>query len=223
VAVWAAVVLAGGRARRLGGVDKPALTVGGRRLLDVVLHACDGAAPVVVVGPRRPVDHDVLWRRERPPHGGPVAALAAGLDAVPDGVRLTALLAADLPGLRAATVARLLAAAAPDRPSAADRAVNAAADRAADRTADRAGGAVAAGRHDGVVLVDEGGRWQWLCGVWRTAALRQALAAVGDPRDRSVRSVLGGLTVLPVPARPGEAVDVDTPEDLRALRIRLPE
>ncbi|MYU19520.1 NTP transferase domain-containing protein, partial [Streptomyces sp. SID8361] len=49
-----AVILAGGAARRLGGVDKPALRVGGRALLDRVLDACRGAGRTVVVGPRRP-------------------------------------------------------------------------------------------------------------------------------------------------------------------------
>ncbi|MGW0901366.1 NTP transferase domain-containing protein, partial [Streptomyces goshikiensis] len=38
-----AIVLAGGAARRLGGVDKPALPVGARTLLDRVLDACPDA------------------------------------------------------------------------------------------------------------------------------------------------------------------------------------
>ncbi|WP_243754462.1 NTP transferase domain-containing protein [Labedaea rhizosphaerae] len=66
---------------------------------------------------------------------------------------------------------------------------------------------------DGAVLVDEDGREQWLIGVWRLGALRAAIPA--QPRDRSLRSVLGGLDVTRVPARPGECVDVDTPADLR--------
>lgn len=185
--VWAAVVLAGGRARRLGGVDKPGLTVAGRTLLDGVLDACDGAEPIVVVGPRRPTARTVRWRREVPTHGGPLAALAAGLDAVPATVGLAVVLAADLPGLRRGTVARLLAAAA---------------------GSDRAG----------VLLVDEDGRRQWLCGVWRTAPLRAALADAGELTDRSVRAVLGGLDVAELVAEAGEAADIDTPEDLRALR-----
>ena len=40
---WGAVVLAGGRARRLGGGDKAALVVGGRTLPEPVLLACLGA------------------------------------------------------------------------------------------------------------------------------------------------------------------------------------
>ncbi|MFE1293468.1 NTP transferase domain-containing protein [Streptomyces sp. NPDC058731] len=103
-----AVVLAGGAARRLGGADKPGVRVGGRPLLDRVLTACAGARTTVVVADPRPTARPVLWTREDPPGGGPLAALAAGL-------RHTAadhvlLLSADLPFLGPATVARLLAA-----------------------------------------------------------------------------------------------------------------
>ncbi|MEU4746592.1 NTP transferase domain-containing protein, partial [Actinosynnema sp. NPDC023658] len=64
----------------------------------------------------------------------------------------------------------------------------------------------------GAVLVDDGGRAQWLTGAWHTRALRRALPA--DPRGASMRSVLGPLDPTPVTARPGEARDVDTPSDL---------
>lgn len=110
----AAVVLAGGRARRLGGLDKPALVVGGRPLLDTVLDACAALDPVVVVGPARPTPRPVLWAREDPPHAGPVAAITAGVRAgVTVGSAVVVVLAADLPGITATTVARLVAAVAP--------------------------------------------------------------------------------------------------------------
>ncbi|MEU2513896.1 NTP transferase domain-containing protein [Streptomyces syringium] len=107
-----AVVLAGGAARRLGGVDKPAVRVGGRTLLDRVLGACADAGETVVVGPRLPTARSVRWAREEPPGGGPLAALAAGLKhtAAP----ATLVVSADLPFLRADTVRALLAAAATD-------------------------------------------------------------------------------------------------------------
>jgi molybdopterin-guanine dinucleotide biosynthesis protein A len=101
------VVLAGGAARRLGGVDKPMLRVAGSALLHRAVAALDGADPIVVVGPRRPGLAGVRWVREEPPNSGPVAALATGL-AVLD-TELVAVLAADLPGVSAATVARLRA------------------------------------------------------------------------------------------------------------------
>ncbi|MDT0567822.1 NTP transferase domain-containing protein [Streptomyces sp. DSM 3412] len=104
--VFDAVVLAGGAARRLGGTDKPAVRVGGRALLDRVLSACAGAARTVVVAGPRPTARPVLWAREEPPGGGPLAALGAGLR------RTTApyvvVLSADLPFLDEETVRRLL-------------------------------------------------------------------------------------------------------------------
>jgi molybdopterin-guanine dinucleotide biosynthesis protein A len=95
-----AVVLAGGAARRLEGVDKPALEIGGRTLLDRVLDACAEARDVLCVGPPRPTCRPVRWTREDPPGGGPVAALAAALDdAAGDPAPRLVLLAADLPFL----------------------------------------------------------------------------------------------------------------------------
>ena len=104
---WAAVVLAGGAARRLGGVDKLALPVGARSLLERTLDALAGAAPVVVVGPRRDVGSDVVWAREDPPGGGPLAGLSAGLASVPEDVEFVAVLAADHPHLTESTLSRL--------------------------------------------------------------------------------------------------------------------
>lgn len=103
-----AIVLAGGAAKRLGGADKPAVSVGGRALLDRVLSACRDAGRTVVVGGRRPTARPVVWAREEPAGGGPVAALDAG-------VRHTAadsllVLSADLPFLREGTVRRLIGA-----------------------------------------------------------------------------------------------------------------
>lgn len=112
---WAAIVLAGGRASRLGGIDKPALEHAGRSLLRHAVDAVGGADPVVVVGPRRPLGAAVTWTVERPAGGGPVAALAAGsaeLVGLPDDT-VVVLLAADLPAITSATVDRLLAAAGP--------------------------------------------------------------------------------------------------------------
>ncbi|XVV06848.1 molybdenum cofactor guanylyltransferase [Actinosynnema sp. CA-248983] len=65
---WDAVVLAGGRGSRLGGVDKAAVEVGGRTLLDHALDAVRGARRTVVVGPEKPVP-GVVWTREEPPGG----------------------------------------------------------------------------------------------------------------------------------------------------------
>ncbi|MEI4279434.1 molybdenum cofactor guanylyltransferase [Klenkia terrae] len=99
---YAAVVLAGGRAARLGGRPKPQLEVGGRTMLAAVLAAVADAAERVVVGPPQPVPDGVVVVREQPPGGGPVPAMRAGLAAVTTDV--VAVLAADLPFLTPAVV-----------------------------------------------------------------------------------------------------------------------
>ncbi|MGW0839658.1 NTP transferase domain-containing protein [Streptomyces sp. NPDC002787] len=101
-----AVVLAGGAARRLGGADKPAVRVGGRALLDRVLAACAGARTTVVVADPRRTARPVLWAREEPPGGGPLAALDAGLRHTT--APYVVALSADLPFLDEETVRRLL-------------------------------------------------------------------------------------------------------------------
>ncbi len=106
--MYDAVVLAGGTARRLHGADKPGLVVGGIPMLDRVLLATVGAMRTVVVGPPRDTVRPVVWTREDPPGGGPVAALAAGLAQVTADRVL--VLAADLPFLDQDTVAALTAA-----------------------------------------------------------------------------------------------------------------
>jgi len=75
----------------------------------------------------------------------------------------------------------------------------------------------AAAPGDGAVLVDGDGQPQWLAGVWRTAAVRAALA---DYPGRSLRGLLGPLDPARV-VRPAAARDCDTPEELaRARRDR---
>jgi len=80
MADWDAIVLAGGRASRLGGVAKADLVVDGRTLLERTLDAVAGAATLVVVG-----DADVpraVVVQEEPRFAGPAAAIGAGLAAV---------------------------------------------------------------------------------------------------------------------------------------------
>jgi molybdopterin-guanine dinucleotide biosynthesis protein A len=184
------VVLAGGKAARLGGQAKPQLLVGGRPILAAVLEAVAGAEQRIVVGPPQPVPPGVLLVREEPPRGGPVAAVRAGLADVPTDVVL--VLAGDLPFLTAELVGRLR---------------------------ERLTG-------DGVLVVDDTGRDQYLLGAWRTTVLRAALATASGPT--SLRKVLAPLAVRrlrPVvpPGDPPPWLDCDTPADLaraRALATR---
>ncbi|MFG1946552.1 molybdenum cofactor guanylyltransferase [Nonomuraea sp. NPDC048826] len=202
-----AVILAGGRAERLGGVDKPGLEVGGVPMAANVAAAARDAARttagsdggrVIVVGPPRAIP-DAVFVREDPPGAGPVPALRAGLAEVT--APWVILLAADLPFLAPPHLAILL-----ERTG----------DPASRQAAMAADPGVRAGTEvRGVVAVDGDGREQWLLGVWQAAALRQALAAY---EDRSLRGLLGPLADRRVPL-PREAwFDCDTGDDLKEAR-----
>ncbi|WP_084102159.1 molybdenum cofactor guanylyltransferase [Demequina sp. NBRC 110051] len=104
-----AIVLTGGRGSRLGGADKGALTLGGRTLLARTLAAASSARATVVVGARDGIPEDMLTAREEPPFAGPVAAIAAGLAALPSPPADRVLvLACDMP-FAAEAVGELLA------------------------------------------------------------------------------------------------------------------
>jgi molybdopterin-guanine dinucleotide biosynthesis protein A len=108
---FAAVVLAGGTAVRLDGADKASLEYAGRTLLAHALDAVAEAVEVVVVGEQVPTDRPVTFTRESPAHGGPVAGLFAGRDALARPTRTLAVLAVDMPRVDAGTFRRLRAAA----------------------------------------------------------------------------------------------------------------
>lgn len=104
---YAAVVLAGGRAVRLGGFDKASVEVDGRTLLAHALEAVVDAGEVVVVGAQVPTDRPVTFVLESPRHGGPVAGLLTGVDALLRPSRGVVVLAVDMPRVTSATVRRL--------------------------------------------------------------------------------------------------------------------
>jgi molybdenum cofactor guanylyltransferase len=105
------IILAGGRGRRLGGQDKPALVVGDRTLLGAVVAAgtAAGARQLIVVGPERPGLPGVRFVQEEPPAAGPVPALRRGLAEA--GEPWLGVLAADMPFLRPGHLGALLQAA----------------------------------------------------------------------------------------------------------------
>ena len=107
-AAWDAVVLAGGRARRMAGEDKLLLDVGGRSMLSRALDAVSGAKTLVVVGPPRAVDvsRELVWCREQPEGSGPAAALRTALSHVT--AEHVVVVAGDQPFVDAETVGRLL-------------------------------------------------------------------------------------------------------------------
>ncbi len=94
----AAIVVAGGEARRFGADKLALLDAQGRGLLEATVSGVvEVADPVIVVGPERPLTSDVIWTREEPPGGGPCAALIAGLACVPADATHVAVLAGDAP------------------------------------------------------------------------------------------------------------------------------
>jgi len=142
-------VLAGGEARRLGGVDKALLDIGGATMLDRVLGALwPHCHQLVVVGPPRKIAvKEVRYTLEAEPGGGPVPAVAAGL-AEAEGADVAVLLAVDFPLLRARDIGTLLAA------------------------LDRDG-------VDAVTAVDHRGRPNPLLAAYRCEWLRSAVAGLG--------------------------------------------
>lgn len=188
-----AVILAGGRATRLGGAAKPLLEVAGRTLLQSALDAAAGADRIVVVGPV-PVPPGVLRTVEDPPFSGPAAGLTAGLAALAEAAApqgsapWTLVLAADLPRA-AAAVPTLLT--------------------------------VAAGepRADGVCFHDAQSHPQWMLAAYRSAALREAVSAVSTT-DLSMRRLLAPLTLMTLPGEAADIADCDTWQDIEAARER---
>jgi molybdopterin-guanine dinucleotide biosynthesis protein A len=104
---FAAIVLAGGQATRLGGADKASIEVRGRTLLEHALDAVIDAGEVVVVGQSVPTERPVTFVVEDPQYGGPVAGLLTGRDALLRRFPTLAVLAVDMPFLTVSTVRRL--------------------------------------------------------------------------------------------------------------------
>ena len=190
---FAAIVLAGGTGRRLGGMDKATLVVGGTTLLDRALQAVAAASPVVVVGPQRDLPDAMLQTREQPAGGGPVAAVAAGLAALSAAPALpgapsssapqtapdvVVVLACDMPFVDAAAIDRVVAAVGDDG--------------------------------DGAAYVDDAGRRQHLAAAYRTASLTQALTAIGPVDGAAMRELAKRLTIVEIEADPETTVDFDT-------------
>ncbi|MGA4506624.1 NTP transferase domain-containing protein [Propionibacteriaceae bacterium G1746] len=165
-----AVILAGGKGSRLGGVDKAELKVGGVRLLDRVLAAADGARTRVVVGPVA-APEGVIVTREDPPGTGPAAGLVAGLLAIAEPAEWTLVLACDLPGA-AGAAPRLLEAAVAAGPD--ENAI--------------------------ALTNGQSGDPEWLFAIYRTEALRAAARDYGEAGGRSVRGLVRPLGIRTVAA-----------------------
>lgn len=231
--VHAALIIAGGRGTRLGGVDKPALEIAGRtmraRVVSAAREALGPGAPVVVVG-ESGVDLEgsgVLWAREDPPFSGPVAAVAAGLarygqstgagEPGPTPADLTRLrdltriliLGGDMPRLTGSLLTMLM--------SGGDE------------------GEAGVGRPHVRTVADGMGHAQFLCASWPLTLLQEALETLKRPGEGHAGASLKRLyaaagdrveIVRPAPGTSGldplsvsRAVrDVDNPEELARAR-----
>ena len=200
-----AVILAGGRSSRLGGVPKQNLTYNGDTLLHRAVAAAAGARVIAVVGPAEgDVPAGILRCREEPPFSGPAAAIAAGLSELRTsggpGARFTLVLACDMPGAGPAVIAL----------------------KDALRITEHSGAEGGGGSRDGVVAVSEDGRRQPLAGFYSTAGLQHSvdeLTAKGSLINASVRALLASLDVQPVAVPAGSTADVDTWDDAAALGV----
>ncbi|MEO7126392.1 MAG: nucleotidyltransferase family protein [Nakamurella sp.] len=215
------ILLTGGAGRRLGGVDKASIDVGGDTLFDRAVAAALGR-PVVVVGPERLTQHSVTFTREDPPGGGPAAGIAAGVLAVGLlGVSkfdaavnrghvvpapLVAILAVDHVGVVSETWQRLATAV-----SNGDRSAGVRTDCGTDGS--QIGSSV--GPVAGGALLVSGGRRQYGVGVFTLASLNAACASKPSWHGRPLREFLDPIVGGEVEARGDESRDIDTLEDLQ--------
>ena len=176
-------------------MSKPDVEVGGVALLDHALAAVADARNVVVVGPPHVARPGVPTVLEDPPDGGPVAGLAAGLDALPaDGPDLVVVLACDVPGAGRVLPALLTA---------------------ADATA------VDAGVVDGARMIGADGRPQHLVAVYRRASLRSALDRLEAVHGAAMHRLVGGLRLVDVADADDATADADTWADVAHLDATL--
>jgi molybdopterin-guanine dinucleotide biosynthesis protein A len=196
-----ALILAGGRSSRLGGVPKSQLVYDGATLLSRSLAAAAGAEAAVVVGPDPGgLPAGVLSCREEPAFAGPAAAIGAGLAALdrargPLRAATTLILACDMPKADQAVAALLLA--------------------LAEDSSAAAGSA-------GVMSASPDGRRQPLAGFYGTAALQRAVNELGESgglAGASVFALLARLDVRTVTVPAGATDDVDTWDDATALGV----
>jgi len=200
-----AIVLAGGRSERFGS-DKLAATVGGMPLLDRAIEAVAAVADdLVIAGPGRSswpaLPHATIRFIPDPePFGGPLQALAGGLEDVRNEIAL--VIAGDMPELVPAVLEALVA----------------------ELAAKPADDAVI------LVDPVDPGRRQPLPMALRVRAGRAAAAAARAAGDRSIVRLLDRLAVASLAVDRWRALDpdgrtladVDRPEDLARLRRDAP-
>lgn len=191
------IIVAGGRGKRMGGVDKAAVAVDGERLIDYLLDevsVLDALQQVVVVSSRNlSIRPGVKVTAEDPPFSGPVAAILAGTEELRDAAaERTAILAVDAP--ESATLIPEL---------------NEALDGSDAQVA---------------VIREAGGHLQPLCAVWDTESLWLALNEMGETADKPAKALIAAAGAITELAGTGEERDYDTLEELADFgEVELPE
>ncbi len=191
-----AVILCGGRASRLGGIAKAELLADGSSLLQIAVMAASGAERVVVVGdavPGLPVS--TVFVREMPPHGGPAAALGAGMQQLAAGApsNWVLVLACDMPDVRGAVAALLTAA------------------------------HTAPASVDGLIAIDGERRRQYLAALYRAGALLASLDAIEVLEGVSLRAVVEPLRLREVEVPDDSTADIDNWADAARRRVTAPD
>lgn len=193
---WDAVVLAGGPAERLGGVEQCEVRFGSRSLLSIALAAVERAERRVVVAPDRPgIPEDFRCVLEEPRFAGVLRALETGLAELdPTAPPFVAVVAADQPY--------------------ADDALAVVLSEVAARSP-----------FDGWIAADPSGRTSPLLAVYRKAALAAAYARLresGVLDGADIHHLVAGLALKPVRLLGFLVADVDRLQDVEALGLELP-
>lgn len=92
---WSAVILAGGRGLRAGGIDKAQLQLNDRTFLAGIISDIPVEVSVYVVGPIRPTPRPVTFVHESETYGGPVSALHSAVASLATPV--ACIIAVDMP------------------------------------------------------------------------------------------------------------------------------
>jgi len=192
----------------MAGATKALRMIQGVRLIDRTLAAVRQFEPdrVIAVGPAETASDSDVVVREDPPFSGPRAALAAALPSVT--AEWLILLPCDLRNPQA--VVRQLA----------SGFAQCQAGRSAPRHGESVPDAAPPGSRDGLILVDDDHRPQWLAGIYRTQALCDAVQADGKGSG-SLHSLLAPLALAQVFAAPGSTTDMDTEADYTAAVAEL--
>ena len=195
-----AIVLAGGRSLRLGSLPKSDFAVDGITLLQRTLDAAGSARRIVVVGPEpsHGLPDGVLHTREVPPFSGPVAGIAAGMEALARASEtmsdVTLVLACDMPHI--------------------DRAIPLLVRRLAEHP-----------DSDGVIAIDSDHHRQPLAAGYRTTRLTAVLERCrkdGPLDSMPVFRLINGLTLISLDVPVDATSDVDTWDDAERLGAVAP-